>query len=1381
MKKAKLLLLTLFSVFGINTTWAETMSPYEMDFNAVILTSNHDFTVASNWRHIVGSYKDSWGDTYYMSYSYKNNEGINESGALLAYRQYASDPTSSSSGSTVYDLLVSPVVSGEVKLYVKPSISASSSIPAFVEIYNVDETGSTRGSLIQKFTVDEGFVADDAYEGWYTITLTLSEAQRIGIRAQHVYMDNFSATSAEIVAEQKLTIKTVADVDGASTTYFNQQEDGTILAHYLVTLINSGDVDLAPGDENYTLSLFNRYAPATLYGAFPIPVALAAGQTSEPFEMQVSLPAEQAGWKYWDVKENISGTTKEGKWCGTNLYESKFIFDKAGTSYYNSSSATTTPINFGKVSEATTLNYEIYNPGNAPLTINSFTIDVPFTSTAPTGEFTVAAKEKKAINITFPAAEPGIFNGILTIEYTNYGKEAATYTLNVSGTVVDPSKNLITFDNGKTGAEANGQFPAGSIHPDEVYITSTGNGEDINFYLQCISSSVKKFITPMLTATSGETFTFDAWYSSYKSSSAVIVYTSKDRLEWTQLTKVSSNTLSSTAQTFSATIEEAGDYYLAFELYDNAFLDNIYGLTLAEQPEHNWFIAENNIPTKGKQNNEYTATISLHNINAESDVVETATLYVNGEAVVSVINTDLPGNDKTAAEGTGRTPSMSNIENPVGITLSYKPHTFGTLPAYIELKSGDKVVTTEEVEVTIAEEMTESGIAIGEAKTTNTMVPFYGTWADDGKGLSECDMLYTKDILTAFGLKEGDIINAITFPGTPSASKTFNNLTTEAWVGLLDENATFTPGTADKTNMQYVKIHDAETVTFTEGEAVDFSITLSEPIIWDGTSSIRIATNMNGNGTYLNIKFPADNSYSNSYYSHGGGSYSNANVLPVAYLSLNVEPKTFSGIVIDDLSGQPIEGATVTLCNEENDVVYTDTTNAQGVFTINVVQDALSYTATIEADGYETLVSANTYTFENSVEQNYALTPDIPIVESITTTISDSEYATLYYEGLTLTIPEEVKAYTAKVDGWNIILNEVKDIIPAGTPVIIGGPQGEYTFPIGAPITTETALFDNNTTYGKGAEIGTENVTAVLGNDRTTRNYDLKLSTTKAYCAELFGQTVPVTNEETGEVEQKTRVVYVVGNQNPKDGELEGDKSTGNGYKPDQQNLPQSGTYYMLTPAKDGHITAYIVLNKEKNFYVAKASTGECLPVSDLTLKADGDVPVPVTLNDDFTIDEKMNGTVEFDVTAGETYYLFCTGSKLGFGGYVFTELVIPENDLIGTEDALTISDDTENKYYVLSWKDANKNPEELGFYFWQNSPDGHSMQLGAHKAYLKMPAATASNKGYVFWLPDAIEGVTINALTDADSIYTLSGIRINTNNLKKGIYIVNGKKVIIK
>ncbi len=1403
MKKAKFLLLTLLSVLGMNTAWAETVTPYEVDFNTAIPRENPDFAVSSNWKHIVGMYHDSYADGY-MSYTYSTSEGIDESGTLLAYKQYAENMYGD--GEVVKDILVTPKIEGTVTMYVKPSISATSSYPAFVEIYDVNETGTAIvGNYTNRFTKDDGFVADDANEGWYTITLTLTAPKRIGIRAQYVYMDNFSATSAEIIPEKKLTIKSVADADGASTTYFNQQEDGSILARYLVTLTNSGDIDLAPGDENYTLSLFNRNVPGTTYGAFPIPVALAVGETSEPFEMQVSLPADQAGWKYWDVKENISGTTKQGKNCGTNLYESKFIFDKAGTSYTNSSSATTTPIDFGKITENASVLYEIYNAGTAPLTINSITIDEPFTFefvdesvNLDEGEIIIPSKGKITLLITFPIQGPvkdeplasnsmryiassetpsGIYDGNIIIEYTNYGKEPTTYTLGVSGTIIDSSKNLITFDNGKTGDEFNAQFPAGSIHPDEIYISSSEVEGVTNYYLNSVNNPTKKFITPMLTATAGESFTYDAWGSG--SDAAVIVYTSKDRINWTQVDKQTSSTLRSTPKTFIVTIEEAGDYYLAFELKSGALLDDIYGLTLKDLPEHDWYVMDSNLPTTATQNNPYTATISVKNINAEADAIATATLYVGGEAVAVQENVALEGNDKTAAEGTGRSPRKSNIDNPVEITLAYNPHTTGELVAYIELKTGDNVVMTEEVTLNIAKEVKSSEIAVGEyVSTTSNKTPFYGFDMEQG---AYADFYFSKAQLEAFGIKANDVITAIKFKGT-SFKKTIPNLTAEAWVGM-EEEATeegeaipFVAGNVNKQKMTHVTIYDGEQVTFEN--PIEMTIDLSEnPLKWDGKSRIRIYTSMNGHGQYASISWELDGNYpQQAYYSKNEASWneSSYNACPVGYFTLLVESKTFSGIVIDELSEQPIEGATVTLYNEEKDVEYTGTTDEQGAFTINVIQDALSYTATIEADGYETLVSTTTYTFEESVEQNFALTPNIPIVGSTKVTISDSEYATLYYEGQTLVIPEDVKAYTAKVDGRNIILNEMKDVIPAGTPVIINGPQGEYNFGIGAPVTTETALFDAKGTYGNGAEIRTENVTVVLGNDRKNNNYSVKTTGVKNYCANLFG------------VSDTKQITYVVGANNPKDDVLnDADKSTGNNYTIDNKNLPKSGCYYMITPQEDGHITAFVVLNADKSLYVAKASDGSCLLDNEgnplYVVKKDGETPEVMTLNEDFCISEKINGTVEFDVEAGETYYLFCTGSKLSFGGYVFSEVVVPDNDLIGTEEDLTITDDADYKYYLLSWKDANKNKDELGFYFWKNSTDGHSMQLGAHKAYLKRPANAASNKGYVFWLPDAIEGITRDAFTNADAIYTLSGIRVNANNLKKGIYIVNGKKVVIK
>lgn len=100
--------------------------------------------------------------------------------------------------------------------------------------------------------------------------------------------------------------------------------------------------------------------------------------------------------------------------------------------------------------------------------------------------------------------------------------------------------------------------------------------------------------------------------------------------------------------------------------------------------------------------------------------------------------------------------------------------------------------------------------------------------------------------------------------------------------------------------------------------------------------------------------------------------------------------------------------------------------------------------------------------------------------------------------------------------------------------------------------------------------------------------------------------------------------------------------------------------------------------------------------------------------------------------------------------------------------------------FYVLSY-DANH--QNLGFY-WA-AKDGAAFTSKAGKAYLALPqAASAGVTGY------ALDGTPVGidqATTDAQApavIYTVDGRLVqqtDVNDLPKGLYIVNGKKVIIK
>ena len=117
------------------------------------------------------------------------------------------------------------------------------------------------------------------------------------------------------------------------------------------------------------------------------------------------------------------------------------------------------------------------------------------------------------------------------------------------------------------------------------------------------------------------------------------------------------------------------------------------------------------------------------------------------------------------------------------------------------------------------------------------------------------------------------------------------------------------------------------------------------------------------------------------------------------------------------------------------------------------------------------------------------------------------------------------------------------------------------------------------------------------------------------------------------------------------------------------------------------------------------------------------------------------------------------------------------DNMLQGTDAATTISE-AGYKYYILS---KSKDGQKIGFYY-QNE-DGSAVNNGAHKAYLPVPEAAAGGaKGWSFdGEATGIRSIEAGAGVENAVIYNLSGVRMNSQNLPKGIYIVNGKKMVVK
>lgn len=113
-----------------------------------------------------------------------------------------------------------------------------------------------------------------------------------------------------------------------------------------------------------------------------------------------------------------------------------------------------------------------------------------------------------------------------------------------------------------------------------------------------------------------------------------------------------------------------------------------------------------------------------------------------------------------------------------------------------------------------------------------------------------------------------------------------------------------------------------------------------------------------------------------------------------------------------------------------------------------------------------------------------------------------------------------------------------------------------------------------------------------------------------------------------------------------------------------------------------------------------------------------------------------------------------------------------PITELLGTDRETYITEEN-YKFYMLSTKGGD--PATIGFYY-QNE-DGTSINNAAHKCYLKIAAANAPIS-FTFIDPTGINEVTTTL--DNNEVYTISGVRVN-NAQQKGIYIINGKKMVVK
>lgn len=1013
------------ALIAASTLWAgqaraDIVQNYTMDFNKSISTTAHDFKVGSGWGHIVDKYTtQGWGGSdYYVSYSYSSTDGRDGSGAIKVESQTIGDDWEDDT-KAVNDLLVTPAITGKASIWVKKPSSYSSSTIKFYAV-TLENGKYKMGDQIE---VEIPELSTD----WVQINLPEQNNQYIGIRAEKLYIDDFAADKADIELQKSLLVSKVS--------YKGKDEpdcdaDGNFPISYEVSITNNGDVDLTEGTEGYSLSVRNYSKGNAVVFTQPLKGNLAVGESTTVTVSGTVNSNTYPDRNRYDVFEDLTNTSKYGAWIEPVPYKPVLTMRNDDGKIDNG----TATFAWGMVNASTDKKFNIRNDGAAPLNITKVVVPDGFT-TSLTAPLTIAAHETKDFTVTMTAEKPGIYSG----EFKVSGEGVDDFSFNVSGTVLDPAKYYANFNDNKipegsyveAGWEVKQRDAESSDNP---YLLSNGSQDTDN-----------KFVTPLLKVAEGEKMSVDVARTNYYTGGEGVylnVYYSADRTNWTLARKITADELSNTRVDYSYSFGElksfvidnipAGNYYIGFGAGYTS-IDNIYGFEKVDVA-HDLMLTASKLPATAVVNNAYTATATLLNVNAKDEAADsyTASLYVDGEVVATAPAKAIASGEKAE------------------FSFSYTPHKAGAAEAYIEFKNAadNYTVVSEKVSVDVKEEQATGSVTVGNGNTTSNKTAI--DWYDANGSGAHMDNLYKPEMLEKYGLKKGAKITSVSYTGTSSNDKTVSDILLTAYVGAVD-TATFEAG-KNYESLQKVDVYTGKTtIDFVDGKTYTTTITLPEPIIWDGTSAIRVLTYVKAD-KYVNVKFNADDSDNNSYYGSGApGEASSLSAQPtaVAEFGFQTEPSVIAGNIT--WKNKAVAGATVTLTS--GDVIYTGASDDKGAYSIDVIQNDKKYNLTVSAPGYID------YT-ENDVDLSQSLNKNIVLeVEPVAVTVGEGGNAMFSATcAIDFSLTPEVEAYVVTdVKGNYTELAQVT-AVPAGTGVLLKAKAGNYKL---APVPEVEAVQKN--------------------------------------------------------------------------------------------------------------------------------------------------------------------------------------------------------------------------------------------------------------------------------------------------------------------------------
>ena len=923
----KKLLLNLAIVFAVPTAMG---AGYQVDFNSPFDTSDPAFKVAPGWKHLVstGSYA-----AQKVTYTYQETLGMEGSGCLQAGAQSYYDIWDGKD-IELNDLLVSPLVSGNVTLQVK---WASPTTNGSVKFYKVTEANGTLVKGEEIAYDDTGIVSM-----FYTqITLpAISEATMIGIRCENALIDDFYADNAEVSLSKELQI---SNVTSSVTGKTDCDADNKFMIAGSVRFKNSGDVDIEKETSNFSLALMKPDASGKMVvdktlGTFPITEDIPYGKESGDIQFSIMVNESDI-----DALEGSADKSRRYDIVADLANDSKVLANITPIPYKPIPSYSTAKvsdlendgtIDMGIVTGSGNVVLKVTNDGAKEMLINKVDVTGEGFSVDPAANISIPKHESKELVITLSSDQYGEKTGKITLT----SEDLPSISFNLTGNVLDPASWYVDFEDG--------EIP-GNMLSTSGWQVSNKLAIDPNKYYAINENTQNPgmLISPLLSAGQGEKLTFEA-ARSYGDSN-LKVYTSSDRKNWTLIRELSSDAENAQDRfsdeysglawgsntkyvftTFELTNLPSEPFYIAFET-GNARIDNILGGKV-QNVDHDVYFLNVESPVAGMVNRKVNVAFTLKNLSGEEKSQDyTLTLKSGDETLAEAENVDI------AAYGSH------------DFAMEFTPHQPGEMNLHLSFETDGQVFESEPFVINISEEMATGSVQVGEITETNTSKT---SPVNLFNYKSQSETVYTADLL---GLKPGTKITQLVFRANSTGDKTID-INLQVWIENTKDSqpasVLLEEGYTDGMDLIYdgnynVKVSKA----FTDLIVID----LATPFEYTG-DNLRVVMN-HSSSSFVTTYFELDKNVSGQslYRSHDTklpASFSSCS-LPVMHLLTSREPDVLKGIVTDE-KGFYVPNAKITLTS--GDVLYQGVSGTEGEYSINVYQSDLTFLMKVEADGYQT-------------------------------------------------------------------------------------------------------------------------------------------------------------------------------------------------------------------------------------------------------------------------------------------------------------------------------------------------------------------------------------------------------------------------------------------